>query len=238
MAEGATAFVRFKKEGRYEHERLDLDELSDELAEFAPPEQAGRPLAAPGAHHCRLRGDPALRRSAGARRRAWRETGDIFERLYAVRLDRIRALEECRSVLEPLDHQGLLAAAEAGYRWRRGDRRRDLLAELADFAGASDITELRACARRARKSVAAEEIANRAAMRRLRHASSRCSRKCSGKSPPASGNPAHSRRRPRSKRAAGSSSADRRPISPRRARYSPSHGAHGPPSARNLRQRH
>jgi hypothetical protein len=33
---------------------------------------------------------------------------DIFERLYAVRLDRLRDSEECRSILEPLDSQGLL----------------------------------------------------------------------------------------------------------------------------------
>jgi hypothetical protein len=39
------------------------------------------------------------------------EDRDIFERLYAVRLDRLRALEECRALLDPLDHQGLLADA-------------------------------------------------------------------------------------------------------------------------------
>ena len=33
------------------------------------------------------------------------EDRDIFERLYAVRLDRMRELEECRTLLEPLDHQ-------------------------------------------------------------------------------------------------------------------------------------
>ena len=37
------------------------------------------------------------------------EDRDIFERLYAVRLDRLRALKECRDLLAPLDHQGLLA---------------------------------------------------------------------------------------------------------------------------------
>ena len=31
-----------------------------------------------------------------------------FERLYAVRLDRIRELQECRDLVEPLDEQGLL----------------------------------------------------------------------------------------------------------------------------------
>ena len=40
------------------------------------------------------------------------EGRDIFERLYAVRLDRLRTLADCRAVLQPLDHQGLLACAE------------------------------------------------------------------------------------------------------------------------------
>lgn len=38
------------------------------------------------------------------------EERDIFERLYAVRLDRQRQLEECRAILKPLDHQGILGA--------------------------------------------------------------------------------------------------------------------------------
>jgi len=38
------------------------------------------------------------------------EDRDIFERLYAVRLDRIRESEECRTLVEPMDHQGLLTA--------------------------------------------------------------------------------------------------------------------------------
>jgi hypothetical protein len=39
------------------------------------------------------------------------EDRDIFERLYAVRLDRLRASEECRAVLKPLDSRDLLAAS-------------------------------------------------------------------------------------------------------------------------------
>ena len=39
---------------------------------------------------------------------------DIFERLYAVRLDRLRLQEDCRALLAPLDHQGLLTEAPAG----------------------------------------------------------------------------------------------------------------------------
>jgi hypothetical protein len=38
----------------------------------------------------------------------------IFERLYAVRLDRLRQLADCRALLEPLDHQGLLTSAGPG----------------------------------------------------------------------------------------------------------------------------
>ena len=41
------------------------------------------------------------------------EGREIFERLYAVRLDRLRAQEECRTLLTPLDRQGLLGAAPA-----------------------------------------------------------------------------------------------------------------------------
>jgi hypothetical protein len=39
------------------------------------------------------------------------EDHDIFERLYAVRLDRLRELDECRTLLTPLDKQGLLTTA-------------------------------------------------------------------------------------------------------------------------------
>ncbi|KZZ46830.1 hypothetical protein A3758_12705 [Oleiphilus sp. HI0118] len=40
------------------------------------------------------------------------EDNDIFERLYATRLDRIRELPECRELVEELDTQGLLDGAE------------------------------------------------------------------------------------------------------------------------------
>src|SRR3546814_1037337 len=40
------------------------------------------------------------------------EDRDIFERLYAVRLDRLRSLQECRTLLEPLDHQRILTSFE------------------------------------------------------------------------------------------------------------------------------
>ena len=72
------------------------------------------------------------------------EDRDIFERLYAVRLDRLRELDECRALLEPLDHQGLLAGAEPAPAAAPEDIDDDeLLAELGGAAGAADITELR-----------------------------------------------------------------------------------------------
>jgi hypothetical protein len=89
------------------------------------------------------------------------EDRDIFERLYAVRLDRLRALEECRSLLKSLDHQGLLTGGEmipGGFEEALDDA--ELLAELEDAAGSADITELRHVRTSADKR-AAEEIANR-----------------------------------------------------------------------------
>ena len=72
------------------------------------------------------------------------EDRDIFERLYAVRLDRLRALEECRSFLKPLDRQEPLAGAVAVPVENMDSMDEDeLLAELGVEGGASDITELR-----------------------------------------------------------------------------------------------
>lgn len=86
------------------------------------------------------------------------EDRDIFERLYAVRLGRLRALPECRALLEPLDHQGLLAAAAAASGPEDDD---ELLAELGmsepERGGISDLRHVRPAAERR----AAEEIANR-----------------------------------------------------------------------------
>src|SRR4051812_2941645 len=61
------------------------------------------------------------------------EGGDIFERLYAVRLDRMCALEECRKLLQPLDHKDLLGAAHASPMAEAVAMTDDeLLAELGD----------------------------------------------------------------------------------------------------------
>ncbi len=89
------------------------------------------------------------------------EGRDIFERLYAVRLDRIRELPECRELVEPLDHQGLLTGA--GQRGKTDTDALDddaLLAELGIEVEASPITELKHVRSTAEKK-AAEDIANR-----------------------------------------------------------------------------
>lgn len=89
------------------------------------------------------------------------EDRDIFERLYAVRLDRIREQEECCSLVEPLDHQGLLEGSVAIKSIEADDLDDDaLLAELGVEAETADITELRHVRSTAEKR-AAEEIANR-----------------------------------------------------------------------------
>lgn len=78
-----------------------------------------------------------------------------------MRLDRLSGLEECRSLLTPLDKQGLLAGvptpATEPVELIDDD---ELLAELECMRGASDITELR-YVRTAADKRAAEEIANR-----------------------------------------------------------------------------
>ena len=88
------------------------------------------------------------------------EDRDIFERLYAVRLDRLRQLEECRTLLTAFDKHGLLNQAEAAAADAEEFDPDDLEAELAELAGGTDITQLRHV-RSAEEKRAAEEIARR-----------------------------------------------------------------------------
>ena len=74
------------------------------------------------------------------------EDKDIFERLYAVRLDRLRAQEEFRALLAPLDQQGLLTAAAEPSNGDADIDLDELRAELEGAIGTSDITELRTSA--------------------------------------------------------------------------------------------
>lgn len=90
------------------------------------------------------------------------EERDIFERLYAVRLDRLRELEEASALLAPMDHQGLLPAGTPSAESIPDDIDDDeLLSQLGvDVPDAAGITELR-YVRTAAEKREAEEIANR-----------------------------------------------------------------------------
>ncbi len=89
------------------------------------------------------------------------EDRDIFERLYAVRLDRIRDLQECRDLLAPLDEQGLLANTPTPSASDSDDLDDEaLLAELGVEVAKSPLTELKHVRSTAEKK-AADEVANR-----------------------------------------------------------------------------
>jgi hypothetical protein len=137
----------------------DLDELRAELDAFAQPEKKGGRSARDERiiagfeeiqRFVKTHGHPPLHG----------EDRDIFERIYAVRLDRLCALQECRTLLQPLDYQGLLTEGAAPAGFEDSPDVDELAAELEEAAGASDITELRHVRTSADKR-AAEEIANR-----------------------------------------------------------------------------
>ncbi|SUZ33499.1 hypothetical protein ROE7235_03270 [Roseibaca ekhonensis] len=89
------------------------------------------------------------------------EDRDVFERLYAVRLDRISESQECRDLIETLDHQRLLSGAPLALS-DDGEELDDdaLLDALGIEVAAPAITELKHV-RSAAEKKAAEEIANR-----------------------------------------------------------------------------
>ena len=139
---------------------LDLDELRSELDDFAQPEKKGG--RSPREERI-IAGFEEIQRFVEKNGHAPRhgEHGDIFERLYAVRLDRLRALEDCRSLLRLFDHQGLLPGAPfMSSAPADGMDADELLAELEGAAGSSDITKLRHVRTSAEKREA-EEIASR-----------------------------------------------------------------------------
>jgi len=88
------------------------------------------------------------------------ENRDIFERLYAVRLDRVREQEDCRTLVEPLDHQGLLTGAAEAHPDPAELDDDALLAELGVETEGSDLTELKHVRSNADKR-AAKDVANR-----------------------------------------------------------------------------
>ena len=139
---------------------LDLDELRDELADFAQP---AKPVGRSPRDERIIAGFEEVQRFADQHARAPQHGEDraIFERLYAVRLDRLRTLEDCRALLTPLDHQGLLDAGETTATSTAEDLDiDDLAAELEGAAGEPSITQLRHVRTSADKRVA-DEIAER-----------------------------------------------------------------------------
>jgi hypothetical protein len=88
------------------------------------------------------------------------EGRDIFERLYAVRLDRLRALPEATALLAPLDRQGLLSADDHSSMPIETIDDDALLAALGATGAPDSLSNLRHV-RSAADKRAAEEIANR-----------------------------------------------------------------------------
>lgn len=90
------------------------------------------------------------------------ESRDIFERLFAVRLDRLRALGNARILLAPMDTYGMLGAAPESSADLEELDDDALLGELGvtDVEDASDIRTLKHVSTREDRR-AAEEIANR-----------------------------------------------------------------------------
>ena len=89
------------------------------------------------------------------------EDRDIFERLYAVRLERLRGLTECRTLLEPMDRQKLLEGGNSAPIPAADNLDDDALLEALGVDGLGEgITDLRHV-RSSEEKRAAEEIAKR-----------------------------------------------------------------------------
>lgn len=138
----------------------DLDDLRAELDDFAQPAKKGGKSAL---EERVIAGFEEIQRFVDQHARAPQhgEDKDIFERIYAVRLDRIRAQELCRTIVLPIDHQGLLSGAELAHTDSASPMDDDeLLAELEGVGAKSGLSELRHV-RSTAEIQAAEEIANR-----------------------------------------------------------------------------
>ncbi len=138
----------------------DLNALADELAEF---EIDDKPVRRSPIEERIIAGFEDIQRfyeKVGSLPRRG-EDKDIFERLYAVRLERLAANPEYRALLTSLDHQGLLVGAADSDEDEGDVDLDDLAAELGDLGTKTDdITTLRHVRPVAEKK-AAEEIANR-----------------------------------------------------------------------------
>ena len=138
----------------------DLDELRSELDEFAQPAKKGGKSAL---EERVIAGFEEIQRfvDENGHEPLHGEDRDIFERLYAVRLDQIRQQEVCRSIVAPLDHQGLLKGIISSDTYSAGSVDDDeLLSELEGIGVKAELADLRHV-RSTAEIKAAEEIANR-----------------------------------------------------------------------------
>ncbi|MCO4839360.1 MAG: GIY-YIG nuclease family protein [Rhodobacteraceae bacterium] len=137
----------------------DLDALADDLAEF---EVKDKPIARSPIEERVIAGFEDIQRFVETSGHTPNSGADnsIFERLYAVRLEKLVANATYRELLEPLDHQGLLNAVENTDDEDEMDM--DALAsDLEDLDGVtSDITEIRHV-RPVAERKAAEDVASR-----------------------------------------------------------------------------
>ncbi|MCR9178890.1 MAG: GIY-YIG nuclease family protein [Erythrobacteraceae bacterium] len=139
---------------------FDLDELAGELADFAPAKKK-QSTYTPREERIIAGFEDIVRfYKEQGRLPQHGEERDIFERLYAVRLDRLREQEDCRSLLEPFDEHDMLAGAATGPREDDELDPDDLMAELSGLGEGDDITQLRHV-RSAEEKRAAEEVARR-----------------------------------------------------------------------------
>ncbi|MCA0890308.1 GIY-YIG nuclease family protein [Qipengyuania flava] len=138
----------------------DLDELADELSEFAPPKK--KQATYTSREERIIAGFEDIVRFYEEHGRAPQhgENRDIFERLYAVRIDRLRAQEDCLALLLEIDRHGLLALPQAATPDEAEPNLDELAAELAGVEADDDITQLRHV-RSAEEKRAADEIARR-----------------------------------------------------------------------------
>ncbi len=136
---------------------IDLDELRSELDDFSQPPKT---VSSSTASQRIIAGYEEIERFVVEHGRLpeHREDREIFERLYAVRLDRMRESAECRDVLKARDARGLLGE-KASARISDEPTDEELLSSLS-MERQDDVTRLVNV--RSREEIrAAEEIAQR-----------------------------------------------------------------------------
>ena len=138
---------------------LSLDALTSELSDFATPVKSGG--RSPRDERI-IAGFEDIQRFVQTHGRVPKhgEGLDIFERLYAVRLDRLRSLPDASALLTELDHQGLLNAVDPDHNTSASLLDDELFAELDGIQDDNDIRVLKHVSSREDRR-AAEEIANR-----------------------------------------------------------------------------